>query len=37
MASLRALIEGMPKAELHMHLEGSIQPDLMSRSRRGTA
>jgi adenosine deaminase len=26
---LRALIEGMPKAELHMHLEGSIEPDLM--------
>ena len=29
MPSLRALIEGMPKAELHMHLEGSIEPDLM--------
>jgi adenosine deaminase len=27
--SLRQLIEGMPKAELHMHLEGSIEPDLM--------
>lgn len=29
MPSLRQLIEGMPKAELHMHLEGSIEPDLM--------
>jgi adenosine deaminase len=29
MPSLRTFIEGMPKAELHMHLEGSIEPDLM--------
>jgi len=29
MPSLRTLIEGMPKAELHIHLEGSIEPDLM--------
>lgn len=29
MPSLRTFIEGMPKAELHVHLEGSIEPDLM--------
>lgn len=26
---LRAFVAGLPKAELHMHLEGSIEPDLM--------
>lgn len=26
-----ALIQAMPKAELHMHLEGSIEPDLLFR------
>lgn len=25
----RAFVAGLPKAELHMHLEGSIEPDLM--------
>lgn len=25
----RAFIAGLPKAELHMHLEGSLEPDLM--------
>jgi adenosine deaminase len=31
MSSLKQLIQSMPKAELHMHLEGSIEPDLMFR------
>jgi adenosine deaminase len=31
MSSLKQLIQRMPKAELHMHLEGSLEPDLMFR------
>ena len=31
MSPLRSLIQSMPKAELHVHLEGSIEPDLMFR------
>lgn len=26
---LQDFVAGLPKAELHMHLEGSIEPDLM--------
>jgi adenine deaminase len=29
MADLRAFIAGLPKAELHMHIEGSLEPELM--------
>lgn len=26
---MRRLVEGMPKVELHMHLEGSLEPELL--------
>ena len=27
--SLRNLVQAMPKAELHIHIEGSLEPELM--------
>jgi len=29
MTKLKTFIEGMPKAELHLHIEGSLEPELM--------
>ncbi|MBM3646818.1 MAG: adenosine deaminase [Alphaproteobacteria bacterium] len=29
MADLAAFIQGMPKAELHIHIEGSLEPEMM--------
>jgi len=30
-SSIQAFIEGMPKAELHLHIEGTFEPELMFR------
>jgi len=30
-ASLAAFVQGLPKAELHLHIEGSLEPDLLFR------
>ena len=27
--SIKEFIEGMPKAELHLHIEGTFEPELM--------
>jgi adenosine deaminase len=29
MSVMRSFVEGLPKAELHLHIEGSIEPELM--------
>jgi len=29
--AIEALVRGMPKAELHMHIEGSLEPDMIFR------
>jgi len=31
MSNIKKLIEDLPKAELHLHIEGSLEPDLMFR------
>ena len=29
MTDIRTFIEGLPKTELHLHIEGSLEPELM--------
>jgi adenosine deaminase len=33
---LRTIVQQMPKAELHIHIEGSLEPELISRWRSAT-
>ena len=37
MSDLRNFIAGMPKCELHVHLEGTLEPEMNSSWRNATA